>query len=363
MAVNRQGRSSVRFVGRPPLIDRLPLALHTSVIPYSREYSMYKLLGPCVMLFSIVVAAPLHAMMSCEYVLTSTATVSSTDSITNTTVTVHYSYYTWACDDSGSSGDGSGGAPPSGGGTSPAPGDPPGIGISGISDENPEAPIMTIYKTSSIASIELYLDNQLTHTLPRSADSVILPSLRTMPHGKSIRLVGRTSAGLTAETTAEIVVSADVREKSELLLLEWFFETGGLAPEQGLYGYLRSISVLAGYTTYENVSTFGRRHGRVQQHAVEDTIHYGSPNPDFGWESEYRMQSPRALNQFTEGICWITVYDSHAKHVSHCAEMNEFTIEGTSSSSFIPGGMNSPYAWGALGPANIYQGQTITIGF
>ena len=70
-----------------------------------------------------------------------------------------------------------------------------------------------------------------------------------------------------------------------------------------------------------------------------------------------------ARNRFTEGLCWITTYDSHPKHATHCATMNEYTIEGTSSSSYIPGGMSSPYAWGALGPANIYQGQTINIGF
>jgi hypothetical protein len=222
---------------------------------------------------------------------------------------------------------------------------------------------MKIYKTSSISSMNVILNGSLFKSLSGSTTSVILPALRTMPNGKSIRLVGYTSRGLTAETTAEIVVTADVRQKSELLLMEWFFETGGLTPEHGLYGYLRSIDVLAGYTSYQNVSTYGRRNGRVQQHGVDDVIHYGPPNPDFGWESEYRMQSPRARNRFTEGLCWITTYDSHPKHVAHCATMNEYTIEGTSSSSYIPGGMSSPYAWGALGPANIYQGQTINIGF
>jgi hypothetical protein len=314
-----------------------------------------------VTLVSVTFATPAYSLMGCEYVVSSTATVSTTDSITHITVTVHYTYYTWACSDTGTWQSG-GGDPPPGGGSSPPP-DPPGVGFSGISDENPEVPVITIYKTASVTSMKLYLDGALFKTLSAATTSVTLPSLRSMPNGKTLRLVGYTSQGLSAEATASIIVSGDVRSKSEVLLLEWFFETGGLTPEHGLYGYLRSISVLAGYTSYSGVSTFGRRNGRVQQHGVEDTIHYGPPNPDFGWESEYRMSSPRARNVFTEGICWINVFDSHAKHVSHCAEMDEFTIDGTSSSSFIPGGMRAPYAWGALGPANIYQGQTITIGF
>lgn len=133
-------------------------------------------------------------------------------------------------------------------------------------------------------------------------------------------------------------------------------ESDGPTPLDETLTYVNTVDDLVGYTNY-NVPTVGLRNGRVQQHQSEHTIHIFAEDDFFGYDSNFHIDSVRALNDWIERTCYVPIADSHRFHSSQCSdEIGEFTRDGSSAISTI----GSPGRFGELG-YNFVQGQTITI--
>lgn len=186
-------------------------------------------------------------------------------------------------------GDPGGGTPydPPGGGGDPSDYPPPSCEIVGVSDENPDQPVLYVNANDAVVAMTLSYDGYPNQTVSRT-DSFAMQPVNYFSDGQTtVGVQCRNSVGVYSVPTMTVGRWAGVYSASATVYGTWaVLDLLDGDPEIGHGEWNRDVTLLTKETTY-SVSTVGTRNGMYEHDGAEDLLRRVGDSPRPAWDSTF----------------------------------------------------------------------------
>jgi hypothetical protein len=176
---------------------------------------------------------------------------------------------------------------PPGGGGDPTNYPPPDCQIVGVSDENPDQPILSIQANEAVVDMTLAYDGWTNQTVNRTDTMAMQPVNYFHDGTTTVTVQCRNVVDVYSTPTMNVNRYAGVYENHDNVYGVWTVINLLGEPEDGHGEWFRNVSLLTKETSY-SVATFGTRNGLYEHDAGEDSLDpssSGTPRP--AWDSTY----------------------------------------------------------------------------
>ena len=229
--------------------------------------------------------------------------------------------------------------PPGGGstrvGTIPAPD----CQIVGISDQNPDQPILSIQANAVVLDMTLTYDGYPNQTV-EATDTLALQPVNYFRGGNtSVGVQCRNAVNVYSTPVMTVSRWAGVYDKHESVYGVWTRLNLSGEPEQYTGDWDRRVTLLTAETSY-SVPTFGARNGQYEHDAAEDHLYPVGTTPMPAWESTY------FVNRWSGGQSqhWGWACAHASLHGQICFDnINEFSSPGAPNGKAVITDMDVPF--------------------
>lgn len=177
--------------------------------------------------------------------------------------------------------------PPGGGPDDPIDYPPPSCEIVGVSDENPDQPILSIQANDAVVSMSLAYNGWTNQTVGRT-DTIAMQPVNYFADGQTtVTVQCRNTVNVYSTPTMTVGRWAGVYSASDVIYGTWaVLDLLGGEPKIGHGEWYRDVTLLTNETSY-SVSTFGTRNGMYEHDGAEDLLRRVGDSPRPAWDSTF----------------------------------------------------------------------------
>jgi hypothetical protein len=227
--------------------------------------------------------------------------------------------------------------PPSGGG-SPTSNPPPDCEIVGISDENTNQTVLSVWANDAVVEMSVAINGSTISTVSGRTDQFMLQGAGLFGDGTTpITVSCRNIANVYDQPVAEVYRRSDVYNGATTTHGYWQKLSLDGEPEEFWGDWYRKIDLLATNTSY-SVPTFGERNGEWEHLETEDHIEAMGDTPRAIWDAVYQIHNPQLFNVYQAYPCKYELIRD-----SMCTSVYAFSRGGSPTGTGVMTGMQIPF--------------------
>jgi hypothetical protein len=244
---------------------------------------------------------------------------------------------------------------PGGGGPAPDDPPPPHCEIVGISDEDPDQPILSVQPNEAVVEMTLVYDGYPNQSVAPSTDQFALQPVHYFANGRTaVGVQCRSAANVYSTPVMFVDRYANAYRREENVHGVWTKFKFDDEPEQFTGDWSRAVVLNTMETSY-TAPTVGSRNGKYQHLSVQDFLRPVGETPKANWDDLYVLNT---LYGGVEHDGWSCDFEFLSQ--MHCTDVGDFAVEVLPNGRSIITRMEIPFQ-STLG-VTMFTGQEISVG-